>query len=109
MKALLTLFRSVLLIFATATALAQSDSTPPVVESLTFTPGAGDITNGPATITVTARITDALSGVSYLNGSFHSPSAVYNRISGTALDGIYRGENGVRKTGSVWNGTKIRA
>ena len=87
-------------LFATAAPLAraQSDTAPPAVESVTFTPSGGDITAGPVSVTVTARFTDALSGVNFTAAVFASPSGAQeasayfnasNRVSGTAQDGVY--------------------
>ncbi len=79
-----------------------ADVTPPVVRSLTISPGLIDVTNGPQSVTVTARITDDISGVANSTFAFYSPpgpsgSQVQmgtfgpsNRISGNANDGIYQ-------------------
>lgn len=72
-----------------------SDTTPPVLVSFSFTPTSVDVSAGPQTVTVTARITDDLSGESYGYVYFYSPSDQYvlgyfARISGDALDGMYQ-------------------
>ena len=82
---------------ATLSVTSASDLQPPTVMSLDFTPKVVDTTSAPATVTLTARITDDLSGLSTVNCfMFKSPSQAKNaiqcwdRISGTALDGIYQ-------------------
>src|SRR5436309_436893 len=85
-----------------APAAASNDSTAPVVEGLTVSPSSIDTSGGAKTVTVTAHITDDLSGVSQscCNGvsvNFKSPSGQYayatfygtQRTSGTAQDGEY--------------------
>ena len=42
-----------------------SDTTPPVLAALDFTPRSVDVTAAPKTVNITARITDNLSGFSY--------------------------------------------
>ena len=51
-----------LLAFPTIAA-ADDDTTPPEIHSMSVSPTSVDVTNGPATVTVTATITDDLSGV----------------------------------------------
>ena len=86
---------SVFLLAATGAALAQ-DTTAPVLQSLSFTPTAIDTTTGSRTITVTARITDDVSGFGSASVSFYSPSraqnrgASFSRISGDKNDGVYQ-------------------
>jgi len=77
---------------ATAT-LGANDTRAPVIQSVTVSPAT--ITAG-ASVTVTARITDDISGVrsasvgyNLPNGAF-GPQASFSLLSGTALDGIYR-------------------
>jgi elongation factor P hydroxylase len=74
------------------------DTSPPEIVSFDFTPKTVDVSNGPAEITFTARILDNLSGFDNGNFYFRSPSdqqSLYagfwewERISGTAQDGIY--------------------
>ena len=76
-----------------------TDTTPPQLVSLSFSTSTINTSAGPATVTVTAHITDDLSGISFAYGYFYAPSPssqyVYaplggNRVSGTALDGIYQ-------------------
>ena len=83
----------------TISVTAISDTTPPVLESLSFTSTSVDTTSGPQNVTVTVRLTDDLSGTgNSLFVRFFTPSgsneafAFFNdatRISGNALDGIY--------------------
>lgn len=75
-----------------------TDTTPPSLTELSFTPAVIDTTSGSATITVTGRILDSESGVSpapYLwfvtDAANQGASASLSRISGTANDGVYRG------------------
>ena len=72
-----------------------SDTTPPVVAALDFTPKSIDVTAAPKTVNITARITDNLSGFSYGYFWFVGPSNQQtdsfgtSLVSGTALDGNY--------------------
>jgi IPT/TIG domain len=75
---------------------AVNDTTPPVFQSLSVS--SATVAAG-GTVTLTARVTDDLSGVGpnsvYGNYVFSGPSgqtisAYFTRISGTALDGIYQ-------------------
>jgi hypothetical protein len=82
-------------------ALAVEDVTAPVLESLSVSPASVDTSGASAEITVTARITDDLSGFSsssWLYAYFRSPSGDKqfgiglpgdDLISGTPLDGVY--------------------
>jgi hypothetical protein len=79
---------------------SASDTSPPELVSFDFTPKTVNVSSSPQTITVTARITDDLSGLNSLSAYFYSPSGnqyVYvrfsdsQRISGTANDGVYQG------------------
>jgi hypothetical protein len=72
------------------------DVTPPRLESLTMTPLHADVTNAPATFSLTARVTDDLSGVegniSVDWGTSTSGYGVHlTRVSGDARDGTYSG------------------
>ncbi len=88
----LALFQSV------GSVAAVNDTTPPVFQSLSVSPTS--VAAG-SNFTVTARITDDLSGVSdvccnnYLSYRFNGPSSQYlsgtfTRVSGTAQDGVYQ-------------------
>ncbi len=76
------------------------DITPPSVLSLTYEPYWADTGDGPQTITVTAHITDNLTGVSRLWAHYSSETTpnqtaeiemtATHRLSGTALDGVYQ-------------------
>ena len=87
------------LIVAASLAAQTSDVTPPSLIEFDFTPTTIDVTSGAQNVTVTLRVTDDLSGVSYMFLSFQSPSGQYqyqyiyssNRIAGNEFDGIYQG------------------
>jgi RTX calcium-binding nonapeptide repeat (4 copies) len=72
------------------------DHTPPQLVSLTVTPSVVDTSQAGATITVTAQISDNLSG--FANGTisipgFYGAMAAFNpadRVSGTVMDGVYQ-------------------
>ena len=77
---------------------AEDDTTPPELVAVNLAPASIDVTSGSAIVTLTATITDDLSGFDY--GYFYIYSAsraqyktVYlgesSRISGSALDGQY--------------------
>jgi hypothetical protein len=77
------------------------DTTPPALASLTISPASVDTSAAAQTVTVTARITDAVSGVGPYATSlwFSSPGGsksvsayldASRRISGTAQDGTYQ-------------------
>ncbi len=75
-----------------------SDTMPPSLVSLDFNPKAVDVTMSAQAVTVTAHVTDDLSGTSEVAVEFVSPSfaqstpfAFLNRTSGTSLDGVYQG------------------
>jgi Domain of unknown function (DUF5011) len=76
----------------------NTDLTPPQITEFTITPGSVDITGSSQTVTMTARITDDLSGLNWSNLNFQSSGgssywldfSSSSRISGTATDGVYR-------------------
>lgn len=81
---------------------AQSDTTPPALVTLSFTPAKVDTTNGDQHVDVRARITDNLSGFQSGCFYFRSPSQLQGQTvcvydepgyqqSGDELDGEYRG------------------
>ncbi len=75
-----------------------TDTTPPVIESISFSPGFIDISAGAQSITVTIRVTDAQSGFKAGGVDFDSPTGniisigygPLQRISGDDKDGTYR-------------------
>lgn len=77
---------------------SNPDTTPPVVTSFSFTPTVVNTTTGSATVTVTAQITDNLSGVGGDGAGvlFLSPSGTQRfgcnmtLISGTDLNGTWQ-------------------
>ncbi len=87
-----------LLALATVAALPAlaSDTQPPVLTSFTFTPTAVDTATNSATVTVTAQITDNLSGVASSGAEFYSPAGIQrfgcnmSLISGTNLNGTFQ-------------------
>lgn len=81
------------------TVQGTSDQAPPVIMGLLVEPGSVDISNASQEITVTARITDDLSGVgsAYVGFSAGPDGPNYGvffdagkRISGDSQDGVYR-------------------
>lgn len=88
-----------LVIFLFKPAFAQEDATAPVVLDLKFEPRVVDTARSDQTITVTARITDNLSGMKQAQVSIkHNTGSGWfaiffvpeDRIQGDALDGIYQ-------------------
>jgi hypothetical protein len=74
---------------------SNQDTQPPVLTSFTFSPMAINTTTSSATVTVTAQVTDNLSGVSAVDMQFDSPGSEIvgcglNLISGTNLNGTYQ-------------------
>jgi hypothetical protein len=79
--------------------MAQSDTTPPTLVALSFGASSIDVSTAAQNLTVTATITDDLSGVSFANITFTSPSGqiaggsypsgYLTRTSGTNLNGVY--------------------
>jgi hypothetical protein len=77
-----------------------TDTTPPDIVELSFTPSTIDITDNAQTVTVTVRATDAGDGVKSIPVYFRSPIGFHapsifmssqNLISGNSNDGVYRG------------------
>ena len=97
----LTTLKSVLILgvacylISTGDLLAQSDTTSPELVELSFEPNAIDVSTDPQGVIVTARVTDDISGVSYVYCQFGSPSNEQHTgnslqlISGDAFDGVY--------------------
>ncbi len=94
----------------TATTLTVQDATPdsvaPQMLAFDFNPKTASIAGSDQTLTATVRLTDNLSGVSYCQAYFYSPSngqnvgvgfGAGNRTSGTALDGTYQATMTVRR------------
>ncbi len=76
---------------------ALTDTTPPQLVSLSFSPSSVNTATGPATVTVTVEVTDDLSGVrdGSVSVNFQAPTGqsetpTLSLVSGTSLDGIYR-------------------
>jgi len=78
-----------------------SDTSPPALTAISLTPSSIDVSSATASVVVTASASDNLAGVGSVNVFFVSPSGLQRvpaatnqflpRISGTALDGTYRG------------------
>src|SRR5271154_7283053 len=74
---------------------SNPDTQPPVLTSFAFSPMAVNTTTSPATVNVTAQVTDNLSGVRYVETVFDSPSGDQESAcsmtltSGTDLNGTY--------------------
>ena len=90
--------------------------------SIDFTPKSVDVSNASQVVTVTVQVTDTgsscticgNSGVSSANFGFYSPSSnqsvwanfgSYNRVSGTAQDGIYQTSMTIPKSSESGNWT----
>jgi hypothetical protein len=112
---------SILILLGVAAVLpanaAASDSTAPVLRSLTLSPATVDVAGVGADITIQARITDDNSGcdwatltVQSVETDSQSFSVVLERVSGTAQDGVYRavGEIGRYATPGTWRVTLMR-
>ena len=97
------LFIAVFVVFAMALALlpssaaAAADTTPPTLVAFDLVPKTVDVSGSSAQVSVTMRITDDSSGTVMPNVVFSSQDtsqstgfATVTRISGTALDGVYR-------------------
>ncbi len=57
-----------------AAVYGQTDTTPPVLTSLSIDPNPVDVTSGPQTVTLTMNVTDDLSGVNIVQGALQSPT-----------------------------------
>lgn len=71
----------VLALFCTATVNGQSDTEPPKLLSLSFSPSTVDVTSGPQVVTVQMHLTDNLAGIDTTSGrgvgiSLLSPSGI---------------------------------
>ena len=94
--------------------ISFADTAPPGLVSVSFSPTTINVSNSSATVTVTTRLTDDVSGVRYAIASFRSPSGTQNqgasittRSSGTANDGIWTGtmtvpQNAETGTWQMW-------
>jgi hypothetical protein len=77
---------------------SQQDITPPTLISFTFTPTSVNTTTSSANVTVTAQLSDDLSGVQNSEVDFTNPSGTLSEgaylylISGTNLNGTYQGQ-----------------
>jgi len=84
-----------LLLVASHVALAQSDTQPPQLVDLSFTPSSVDVTSSAQTVTFTVHVTDNLSGISGVSVNLRSPTGVQNHGGfgfpgpGVVLDGTF--------------------
>lgn len=95
-----------------------SDSTDPVMHSVSMSPATVDTTSSSASITVTAHITDDMSGLSHWYARFNSPSGgqtVYAHgfpglTSGTLLDGTFTGTGSLVPLSQlgIWRAVELR-
>ncbi len=94
--------------FFTVSDGTNSDRQAPLVASISTAPGSVNVTSADATITVTLRITDDISGFSEGSTSVRTPTGAWtgstyftdgNRISGDKFDGIYAVEVHVPRYG----------
>jgi hypothetical protein len=77
----------------TFTQTGAGDTTPPVLRSLSFSPGTVDTSTGPATFDIEAGITDDISGVGGASIWFRSPSGaqIFSvPFAATATPGLYK-------------------
>ena len=82
---------------ARLTITVPADVTAPSLNGLTITPGAVDVSFGPATVTVRATVADAGTGVQWVGGAFRSPSGAQSTgaessfmpVSGTRNAGVF--------------------
>ena len=79
-------------------AQVSQDVTPPVLTDFTFSPMAVNTSTGTATVTVTMQITDDISGVSFGNALFSSPSG--NQHASTSCGGSQQLTSGTDLNGS---------
>jgi hypothetical protein len=75
---------------------AVDDTTAPVLVDFGISPTVVDSSAASASVTLTARVTDDVSGVASISVRFVSPSGVLrfgalSRVAGTSLDGTYQG------------------
>jgi hypothetical protein len=81
---------------AIVTVIGTSDTQPPaLVGNVTLTPASVDLTPGPQTVEVSARLTDDVSGVDYVRFEFErgddSFSGSAQLKSGDPMDGVWEG------------------
>jgi hypothetical protein len=80
----------------TVTVTGTEDNEPPQLTGLAISPPSVNVASGPQSVTVTAHITDNLSGVASASIGFRSPAgkittghSTFIRVSGTATNGTY--------------------
>jgi hypothetical protein len=73
------------------------DTAPPQLVNFTFSPTSIDVSAAPQTVTATVQVTDDLSGVSFFQATFQSPTSqqsqfsTSSRIAGDPLNGTFQG------------------
>ncbi len=100
-RAVVVLAPAILVLLSSPAGAQISDTTPPTLSALTFTPDSVDVTGAPGLVVITATVQDDLAGTSLVQAQFRSPSGLRSlptttllfmpRIGGTALNGVYRG------------------
>ena len=98
-------------------AAAQQDVTPPSLVSISVSLPSVDVTAGPGPVTVTADLTDDLSGVQQWLVQFNSPSGTQfvqvfgtpGLIAGNALNGTFQGTSQVAQfaEAGIWRATYL--
>ena len=109
-----------------AAAGAQTDNTPPVLQSFSLSSNVVDVSSGPQSVVVTVRVTDDLAGVAGGGVYFVSPSGLHQwggsiyegqyDPGGSPLDGVYHAtitfpqfiEAGVYHVTSFWAYDKVQ-
>lgn len=72
---------------------SATDSTPPVLTSLSLSAQAIEVSRGPATVDLTLKATDDLSGIKEIEAYFVSPSGLRQRVSDSlSQDGVPKRE-----------------
>src|SRR5262249_20648065 len=82
-------------LFQVDACISQSDPTPPSLLALAFSAASVDVSTAAQSVIITATASDDLSGVSFVEIGFTSPSNQFvvngfNRISGSNLNGVYQ-------------------
>jgi hypothetical protein len=100
---------------ASVTTAQTSDTTPPQLVAFDFTPQI-DLSMGPQSVTVTIEVTDDLSGVSFVDVVFLSPSGAQEKrattftpISGDQLHGTFEATLGFSEfqEGGLWTAVSL--
>lgn len=90
-----TLTGAILALLLSGAAVAQQDTTPPVLLDFDFAPKVVDVSEGPVSVTIVWHVSDDISGVIIKSAQVHSPSGIGQKVangvlvSGDALNGVY--------------------